>query len=570
MAIHGAARQCPHCKLGIPKYPGRYPGTCPRCKQSMTLDERFITADELRARGRQLMDNLPVLESRAHNLQQLFMAEGVLESAAPFARDKACSKARVIPFRLIEDVEAFKVWLEGPTDDGIFYRVESIEDPIMCFEFLEDRCRAFATREPTRYLGFDPREEMVNEDHDATFLGESLNEAADAGMAGDFLRDQGWRQGRDFTIERNTVFVPDKGDVAEIETLLNSASAEDYGVTGLWYRKFAGARRIHVRESLNEDQTLRSVTYGPEMVAQRRRALDRKHDRVAGAFAEDMRASVYRQRKPGEGRTQVRGPFRIHVGHNKNRKPRKDVEMSLQNKMNAKRGLRGRIQGAKKWHRSRKGQDLHKALARYNRGRADEHDAALRSKIVDTLDRIKRYSAGQQRQIGTIVVEDMGTTGAATVGGSIPKGSPSQINQPTTEDHLEGILRKLIVSNDMDVLQDVHFDERDGSMYLFFDPILMHDEIQEILQAVRRESNAIDLIASPDGSLPGESVESMWWVLYAPGPMGGEPAPDVYAAEPDQHYTKAQMVTKAPPSPPEALAQGIDINKLIKAAGEKR
>lgn len=468
MAIHGAARQCPHCKLGIPKYPGRYPGKCPRCKESMSLEECVLP-------------ETVTLAPRAHNLSKLLAeAADIYRSEGPFFNDPSCSRFLLMPYPLIEEyggVEGFKAWLEGPVselqNDPLYYRVESMDDPVMCYTFMEgsECCRVFATEDPVRYLGFDPRAEMVNEDHDATFLAES--------------------------------------------------------------------------------SPLQSMTYGPGMAAQRSRMIDKTHDRVSGAFIEDMRASIKRARKPGEGHTQVRGGFRIHVGANSTRKPRKDVAKSLQNKINAKRGLRGRIQGAKKFHQSRKGQELHQALGRYNqsrnKSRAEAHDAALRGKIVDTLDRIKRYNSGQQRQ----VVEDA-----------------SQIQQPTTEDHLEGIIRKLIVSNDLDVLQDVHFDERDGSIYLFFDPILMHDEIQEIVQAVKKERSDIELIASPDGSLQEEAVESLWWVLYAPGPMGGSPSPDVYAARPEDHYTKAQMFTNAPPSPPEAIAQDVNIDKLIKAAGD--
>lgn len=481
MAVHGAARECQHCKLGFPKYPGRYPSTCPRCKQSMELLDESESA--------------VVLDPRAHNLNKLLSeAEHVYRSDGPFFDDAQCSRFVLVPYQLIEDyggVDEFKVWLEGPVgtiqDEPAYYRVEAIDDPVMCFTFLESeqRARVFATNDPTRYLGFDPRSEMVNEDHDATFLGEAVN----------------------------------------------------------------------------EDQTLRAVTYGPEMAAQRNRMIDRTHDRVSGAFIEDMRSSIKRARKPGEGATQVRGGFRLHVGANATRKPRKDVAMSLQNRMNAKRGLRGRIQGAKEWHQGRKGQELHQALGRFNRGRkarSEEHDAALRGKIVDTLDRVKAYSAGQQRHITEVT---NGPPGGGT-------SNPSRIQQPSTEDYLEGIIRKLIVSNDMDVLQDVHFDERDGGMYLFFDPILMPEEIQEILMAVRKERGDIELVASPDGSLPGESIESMWWVMYAAGPMGGQPAPDVYATRPEDYSTKTQTVVKTPPSPPEALAQGINISKLVKAAGE--
>lgn len=136
------------------------------------------------------------------------------------------------------------------------------------------------------------------------------------------------------------------------------------------------------------------------------------------------------------------------------------------------------------------------------------------------------------------------------------------------EDHLEAILRRLIVTQDLDVLGDVEFDEDTGSIYFFFDPVLEDDEVEEILAAIRQERGDIALIASPNMALEYETVESDWWVLFLPGPgEGAEPDPSFYARSPDQYATKIQAVVMTPPSPPEAVAQGIDVNKLLKAAG---
>jgi hypothetical protein len=306
-------------------------------------------------------------------------------------------------------------------------------------------------------------------------------------------------------------------------------------------------------------------------VRARRRAVDQTHQRISGAFAEDQRASLRRKRKPGQGVQRPMGGFRINVGANKDRSPRKDVSMSLQNKLNKRRGRRAHITGAKKWHRSRAGQDLHNQLGRLN-SEGEEHDAALRGKIMSVKDRILAYNAGATRKIGAAIVhEDFGTLRPRSQGGQntnqMTSRGPQGIENPTQEDHLEAILRKLIVSQDMDVLQDVEFDEDTGSLYLFFDPVLMPDEVEEILASIRQERGEIQLIASPDMSIPGESVESEWWVVFLPGPDLTEPDPSIYAKDSENYGTRITAVVKSAPSPPEAVSQGIDVNKLMKSAG---
>ena len=306
------------------------------------------------------------------------------------------------------------------------------------------------------------------------------------------------------------------------------------------------------------------------------RAVDRAHDRVAGSFEEDARSSAKRPRKPGEGRTQIMGPVRMHVGKNQDRKPNKDVSRALQNKRNANSpgAGRARIRGLKKWHRGPDGKRFHDALNRYNQQNneaAAEHDAALRTQILDVKDRIARYSAGGTRQIGTpIVSEEFGTQRPNSSGGTeqMTAVGSAQIENPTPDDFLEGILRRLIVTQNMDVLQDVEFDDETGSVYMFFDPVLMPDEVYEIMSAIKQERGDMQLIASPNMSLPGESVESDWWVFYLPGINdSGMPNPSIYSREPDQHGTKVQAVVMAPPNTPEAVAQGIDVGAMMQSAG---
>jgi hypothetical protein len=105
-------------------------------------------------------------------------------------------------------------------------------------------------------------------------------------------------------------------------------------------------------------------------------------------------------------------------------------------------------------------------------------------------------------------------------------------------------------------------------VYLFFDPMLKGDEVFEIMTAMRQERGDLELIASPDMSLPGEMVESEWWVFFLPGSDEGmQPDPMIYAREPDQHATKIQAVVMAQPDAPEAVAQGLDVAAMLKSAG---
>jgi hypothetical protein len=69
----------------------------------------------------------------------------------------------------------------------------------------------------------------------------------------------------------------------------------------------------------------------------------------------------------GGGACRAVGGFRFELGKSKKRKPRKDVQRAIQNRLNAKRGLASRISAAKKWHQSSQGRRYHRDLGRYLR-----------------------------------------------------------------------------------------------------------------------------------------------------------------------------------------------------------
>lgn len=143
----------------------------------------------------------------------------------------------------------------------------------------------------------------------------------------------------------------------------------------------------------------------------------------------------------------------------------------------------------------------------------------------------------------------------------------------TIDDVLDDILRKLLVTEDLDILQDVEFDEATGSVYLFFDPSLRGDEIRQVHQQLAGAYNELALVASPDMSLPEEVAPSDWWVMFLPRSLGEDmPAPPadprIWSSDPDRAYMKQQIVVPAPLTSPEAMAQNIDLDAAMDNLGE--
>jgi hypothetical protein len=281
---------------------------------------------------------------------------------------------------------------------------------------------------------------------------------------------------------------------------------------------------------------------------------------------EDCRADVKRPRKPGQGLTRIYGNFRFQVGKNKDRKPRKDIGRSIQNRWNARGGLGKRTHKAKEWHRGHKGAEMHAQLGRYNR---DNNRSKMRETIADVRERIARWTAEYQEK-GYIGETQIGAY--RHMGGGGYTSPPSSDQDKTLDDVFEGMLRRLIVVEALDVLQDVEFDDESGAIYLFFDPSLPGEEMDELTRTLQAENPELALIASPDRSIPGETVDSMFWVAYLPGKgEDGQPsAPDsqVYAAA-QEPGSKIQMVKQAPPTPVEQIAMDVDIGKLLKSMGGK-
>lgn len=307
-------------------------------------------------------------------------------------------------------------------------------------------------------------------------------------------------------------------------------------------------REVAERDAVLDEVSYASAAYSLGRAHARTRSVDQKHQRVTGEFRteEDTRRSSSNPREPGEGLSHPIQGFRFSTTKQRH-KPNKDVQKSLQNKKNAKGGNSPRkIQKHKEWHRGREGRKYHRAQAEFNKSRL-EASVEVREKIMDVKDRILAYSAGQQLR------EDIG----------------KNLEHPSVEDDFEALLRRLIVSQDMDVLSDVEFDNESGAVYMFFDPILRGDEIDELLGSLKQAKGEIELIASPNMSLPNEQIESDWWVFFLPG-IGEDvasPDPAFYARSPEDYGTRVQMVVMGQSPDVEAIAQDVDVGKMLNAAG---
>jgi hypothetical protein len=453
--------------------------------------------------------------------------------------------ATEVPYGVVEKHveggrEGLGWFLEESTKPGVAFRVEDPNEPVLIFEFEDSGLIAYSTNRPENVLGFDPREEMVE----------------DAGWS----REAGW---------------------ADIDEGVDAAAAG---------------------ERLDEAPT---------------------------------RASTERPATAGQGAHRVHGGFRYQLRANKNN-VRKDVALSIQNKLNAKRGLARRIEAARKWHRSAKGQEMHKGLARYNTGNrrgealGESFGTGMREAVHDFARMWgERYSAAGQvppyapnddeilrairfvasmpegvvyrpdfetevgpgggdilsawesagfleklrplySKITDKAREDMaGADESRTIGEGFNDDDPTNI-----DDVLDELLRRLIVIESLDVLQNVEFDDG-GSIYLFFDPSLTRNEVDEVMLALQQARPEVQLVASPDQSLPNESVQAEWWVAFFPGDPVEEGASaaqadtTLYAVDgTDGAAAKVQMVVPATTSI-DQIAASVDLAQLMDI-GESR
>jgi len=529
------SRRCKKCGLAMPYYPGRYPSRCPTCGGDIEIVES--------ERGAVVHEPVIVCVSRVPRLQRAIDAGAPAAPRGPRASNTFVARYedidRTVPGGGVERLTAF---MEGPIGAGLFYRVESPGDPVVILE-LDDamgRASIFASDAPAHHLGFDPRTEFVE-----------TGPVGEGRLARDAARARARRakkaaDQRKFHITWHEC--EHQGDLQRYARAVEKAGGT--------------VQHMYLDDDDWDDgdemypETGSMLVVGPANFPKRLAAVPG----ARGFF--DIRGirEAYLTERPAagirmhEGKRRGRqqqgaamspyGGFRIHVGQRQTRRPRKDIERALQSKRNQKRGLAKRIAAAKEWHRSPEGQRLHRALGRYNRRPSG--------------------SGGRRRQ-------------QVRMGESIRTWRPTQHLIEATAQYAEGIddvldnlLRKLLVIESLDILQDVEFDEASGSVYLFFDPSIPAHEMDEVVKVMQTEYQDLGLVASPDGSLDfEEDATTDWWVAYLPRAREGEqppPAdPDVYATREELPGPpkRQQIVVPAPQGSAEQMADEIDLGDLF-------
>jgi hypothetical protein len=203
------------------------------------------------------------------------------------------------------------------------------------------------------------------------------------------------------------------------------------------------------------------------------------------------------------------------------------------------------------------------------RGVTDHDEQAIKDALAPKtpaktpLSKIVRSSNKKNAPPGGWTSADRVTEANASILPGVPERS--------VDDIFDALMRRLVVIESTDVLEDVEFTDK-GGIYLFFDPSLSPAEVDEVMRALQSEEPGMVLIASPDKSLPGETATSDWWVTYLPGKTqeGQEPIdPNMYAREPGQAGApKQQMVVQAQTTL-DAIAASVDTAKLVQAAASK-
>jgi len=557
------------------------------------------------------------------------------------------SDSFIVPYeevarRVTEGIHGLTSFLEGPVD-GRYYRVEGVREPVLILELDNSlaRARFFATENPAAYLGVDPRREFVDtiDLAEGTLLpGDMMDQMAQwiwadqvspreesslrkdlraleakvrgypemhraevAALYQEFLK---WvtveptarRSARPPAPARRAPApparaarpsggTPGSGSPQDLAKRLAGALDLRQSAFGLKTATANGAEVLITSDMLGGKSLLKYVrkavaAAGGKGAGQRMRYGNRKIT-VELTPSNDARILLERgpfaatgadptpgwdhrgvqdeakdpaRRKSGDNSTPYDG-FRFSVGHNKSRKPRKDMMRAMQNRRNARRGLAKRVKAAKDWHRSPDGERLHKALGRFNKGRKKNESHAISEALRDWRPSARLLEAAAE------YVE-------------------------TIDDVLDSVMRKLLVIEALDVLQDVEFDDASGSIYLFFSPMLEAHEVDHVAKILQAEHSQLQVIASPTGELPHETEAgeagnpSDFWILYIPRAKneGMEPPaadPRFYSsAYPDGppspgEQLKQQMVVQAPVNAAEQIAQTIDVGQALTAIGAR-
>ena len=581
------ARRCPVCNMSIPAYPGRYPSKCPNPKCRADLEE--IKEDVI-------TEGVIVCQSKAPRIQ------GVIDSGTPTTCEAVgAADAVVIPYQKLQGiitdggVAKFKTFFER-ADNGKHYRIESPKGPVIIAEFGAASCRIYGTNQPQDVIGYDPRENLIedggwDEDGNWTELDESLSSRTDAVIL-QYAKDNLHRVPSSV---RSTI----KYALSKVDP---KAMAYNWTVGGkmgwgIWQkvnklgRKRPGGDLAYICDTPSGTLIVTSPGYRTKpyrFVLQVRSntiydelidagVLDAEKGLLIESVTEaEWRSSMKRPRKPGQGQQRVHGGFRFSIGSRKKKRGSTDVEGTLQRQRAARRremspmNVLSKAKRSKEAHRSSKGREMHRRIADLNRTHPDrgKHKRSRRESVKLLRHRARELLARKKAQVAAGIVEDYAASGTGYIS--------STMMEPTVEDIFENVLRKLIFMESLDVLEDVEFDEW-GSLYLFFDPILSRQEVDEIVSMINTERLDTQqdtlLVASPDGSIQEEANPSDWWVAFLPAKtdegVPAQPDTEKYIPYGDAEPKKQQMVTKAVTTV-DRIGMSIDTKKLLKGLGERR
>lgn len=143
----------------------------------------------------------------------------------------------------------------------------------------------------------------------------------------------------------------------------------------------------------------------------------------------------------------------------------------------------------------------------------------------------------------------------------------------TLDDVLDTVLGILVITKNLPLLQDVEFDDEYGSMILYFDPTSTSDEMIDILRPIQGQYKGTTIVASPDTSLPGETVPAEWWVVFIPGvddapiPTFSDGVPVQQSAVQTTAQQQANVATELDPSV--SITARLDVLGAIQAASGK-
>lgn len=503
MKSSSIVRRCTKCGLGIMKYPGRYPGSCPQCDGEIEvvegLDEGASWAERVRDAS---------THARVYELQDR------------------------LGFEMIDVPSAYGPWAAVVVKDPT--KAEQVRQTLGSLGVLFASGTKMVDGYPALVVTGSRRNEGVVVGGGPIISCVShvprIQRVIDASTRNEAPDP---RSSNSFVVRSDVVSRAIPGGFPSLVSFMEGP------INGRYYRVEDPGAPVIILE-VDEDYGVLFATENPGAYI----GHDPRNEFVDTIITEEFSSQVGAPRKPGEGQTSPYGGFRIHVGANQTRKPRKDMIRSVQNKLNAKRGLAKRVAAAKDWHRSPAGARLHRALGRYN-ARNNMKVESLTTWVPRTEHLIEASSQYAE----------------------------------TIDDVLDGILRKLLVIEALDILQDVEFDEVSGSIYLFFDPTLPDKEMEEITLVLRSEYSAISVVASPDGRLAYEQGQGAdWWVLYLPRAREGQPLPPpnpaVYggvvppALAPGAEMRQTLLVP-APLGTPEQMADQIDVQALVRSLGER-